>query len=59
MSGSEYFERNPVYTAQRLFGEGQGKEANPFYHDTIPHEDFDAEIDRLEIEAMKQEAQQP
>lgn len=54
-----YFQRHPIYTAQRLHSEGQGKESNPFPYDTIAHEMFDAEMDRLHIEEMKQEAQQP
>jgi hypothetical protein len=59
MSATKYFERHPVYTAQRLYSEGQGKEANPFAYDTIAREDFDAEIERLQLEEAKQEAMQP
>lgn len=49
-----YFQRHPIYTAQRLHGEGQGKESNPFPYDTVAHEMFDAEMDRL-IEEKKGE----
>ena len=54
---NEYFKRDPIYTARRLFGEGQGAESNPFPYDTKDHKRFDAEIDRLQIEEAKREAQ--
>lgn len=53
----EYFKRDPFYTAQRLFSEGQGKESNPFPYDTKDHADFDEVMDRLQVEEAKQEAQ--
>lgn len=54
---TEYFKRDPIFTAGRLFSEGQGVESNPFPYDTADHKAFDAEIERLQMEEMKQEAQ--
>jgi hypothetical protein len=59
MSGVKFFQPDPVYTARRLYGEGQGKESNPFPYDTADHKAFVAEMERLFIEEAKQEAQQP
>jgi hypothetical protein len=59
MNGTVFFKHDPVYTARRLYGEGQGKESNPFPYDTADHKAFVAEMDRLEIEELKQEANQP
>jgi hypothetical protein len=59
MSGTVFFQADPVYTARRLHSEGQGEESNPFAYETDDHETFRVEIERLQIEEMKQEAQQP
>jgi hypothetical protein len=50
---------NGLYTAQRLFSQGQGKESNPFPYETEAHKTFDAEMDRLQIEEAKREAMEP
>ncbi len=44
---TDYFQRDPIYTAGRLYSEGHGKESNPFPHNTVPHELFDEEMERL------------
>jgi hypothetical protein len=59
MNGTVFFQADPVYTAQRLHSEDQGAESNPFPYDTADHKAFVSEMDRLEIEELKQEAQQP
>ena len=54
---NDNFKRSPIYTAQRLFGQGQGKESNPFAYETMDRKYFDAEIERLELAEMKRGAE--
>ena len=54
MSSTEYFKRDPIYTARRLHSEGQGVESNPFAYDTADHMEFILEMNKLEIEEAKE-----
>ena len=59
MSSTEFFERDPVYTARRLHSEGQGPESNPFEKGTANHKAFKYEMELLQLDESKREALQP
>ena len=57
MSNTEYFKLCPIFSAGRLFSEGQGAESNPYSYGTYDHEVFRIEMERLHIEESRKEAQ--
>lgn len=57
MTGTEFFERDPIYTARRLHSEGQGAESNPFDPSTAQHVAFKYEMELLQLDEAKREAQ--
>jgi hypothetical protein len=56
MMSTEFFKRDPAFTARRLHSEGQGPESNPFPYDTSDHERFEIEMELLDIEERQKEA---
>ena len=55
---TEYFKRDPVYTARRLHSEGQGVESNPFPYGTADHKAFNDEMELIQHEDQQREAHQ-
>jgi hypothetical protein len=47
-----------IFMAGRLFSQGQGEESNPYAYETEARNVFDDEMERLELEEQKREAQQ-
>jgi len=54
MSSTDYFQRSPKYTAQRLHSKGLGVESNPFEWGTADYMEFIVEMNKLELEEAKE-----
>lgn len=59
MSGTENTKRDPIYMAQRLFSEGHGVESNPHKEDPLYSLAFKYEMELLQLDEAKREAQSP
>jgi hypothetical protein len=59
MTGTKNTEHDPIYMARRLFGEGQGVESDPFKDEPISSLAFKYEMELLQLDDAKREAESP
>jgi hypothetical protein len=59
MTGTEFFQVDPINSARVQFADGQGEESNPFDKDTVHYVAFKYEMELLQLDEAKREAQSP